>query len=294
MSAAPTMGRVHVLDDLASRPGSANSLIRTVVGVAIRPCGGWLSTASFVELMGAVGVSAHRTRTALTRVKGKGLIAAAARDGRAGYALTPEGEWLLARGDRRIYGQRSMQPGDAWCLISFSIPEEQRSLRHQFRQRLSWIGAGNVSPAVWIVPEYLRSELDDIVADLKLERQVTVFTVTGIRNAGLSGPALARDWWDLDALRGLHDAFLAEHGGTLRAAAAVTPETRFGAWVRALDSWRPIPYLDPGLPASLLPEDWPADRSGSLFQAIRDATGAAVEATLARHTSRAGDRAAAG
>ena len=286
MNAAPTMGRVHVLDDLASRPGSANSLIRTVVGVAIRPCGGWLSTASFIELMEAVGVSANRTRTALTRVKGKGLISAASREGKPGYALTPEGGWLLARGDRRIYGQRSMQPGESWCLISFSIPEEQRSLRHQFRQRLSWIGAGNVSPAVWIVPEYLRSELEDIVADLELESQVTVFTVTGIRNAGLSGPDLAQDWWNLDALRSLHDGFLAEHEPTLRKCASATdPRALFGAWVRALDSWRPIPYLDPGLPAAVLPGDWPADRSGALFQALRDATSAAVEATLARYAA---------
>lgn len=286
MNTAPTMGRVHVLDDLASRPGSANSLIRTVVGVAIRPCGGWLSTASFIELMEAVGVSPNRTRTALTRVKGKGLISAASRDGKPGYALTPEGEWLLARGDRRIYGQRSMQSGEAWCLISFSIPEEQRSLRHQFRQRLSWIGAGNVSPAVWIVPEYLRSELEDIIEDLELERQVTVFTVTGIRNAGLSGSELAHDWWDLEALRRLHDGFLAEHEGTLRECAE-TPEpgALFGAWVRALDSWRPIPYLDPGLPAAMLPDDWPADRSGALFQSLRDATRTAVEATLAKHVS---------
>ena len=286
MNAAPTMGRVHVLDDLASRPGSANSLIRTVVGVAIRPSGGWLSTASFIELMEAVGVSANRTRTALTRVKGKGLISAASREGKPGYALTPEGGWLLARGDRRIYGQRSMQPGESWCLISFSIPEEQRSLRHQFRQRLSWIGAGNVSPAVWIVPEYLRSELEDIVADLELESQVTVFTVTGIRNAGLSGPDLAQDWWNLDALRSLHDGFLAEHEPTLRKCASATdPRALFGAWVRALDSWRPIPYLDPGLPAAVLPGDWPADRSGALFQALRDATSAAVEATLARYAA---------
>lgn len=283
MSAAPTMGRVHVLDDLASRPGSANSLIRTVVGVAIRPCGGWLSTASFIELMEAVGVSANRTRTALTRVKGKGLISAASREGKPGYALTPEGERLLARGDRRIYGQRSMQPGEAWCLISFSIPEEQRSLRHQFRQRLSWIGAGNVSPAVWIVPEYLRSELEDIVEDLELQRQVTVFTVTGMRNAGLSAPELAQDWWNLDALRRLHDGFLAEHEATLSECAETTdPGVLFGAWVRALDSWRPIPYLDPGLPEALLPGDWPADRSGALFQALRDATSTAVEAILAR------------
>lgn len=283
MNAAPTMGRVHVLDDLASRPGSANSLIRSVVGVAIRPCGGWLSTAAFIELMEAVGVSANRTRTALTRVKGKGLISAAVRDGKPGYALTPEGEWLLARGDRRIYGQRSMQPGEAWCLISFSIPEEQRSLRHQFRQRLLWIGAGNVSPAVWIVPEYLRSELEDIVDDLELTRQVTVFTVTGIRNAGLSGPELAQDWWDLDALRRLHDEFLTEHERTLRECSKSTdPGVLFGAWVRALDSWRPIPYLDPGLPAAMLPDDWPADRSGALFQALHELTQDAVGTMLGR------------
>ncbi len=284
MTAAPTMGRVHVLDDLASRPGSANSLVRTVVGVAIRACGGWLSTATCIELMEAAGVPANRTRTALTRVKGKGLLVAERRDGRAGYALTPDGAWLLARGDRRIYGQRSMRDGDPWCLISFSIPEEQRSLRHQFRQRLSWIGAGNVSPALWIVPDYLRAELEEIVQDLALTAQVTLFTVQGIQNAGVSGSALAREWWDLDALRALHDDFLEAHSATLaHCAAEPDPAVRFGLWIRALDAWRPIPYLDPGLPDALLPPDWPGARSGELFRALHAATRDAVAAILDRH-----------
>jgi len=35
--------------------------------------------------------------------------------------------------------------------------------------------------------------------------------------------------------------------------------------VRALTDWRRLPYLDPGLPAELLPEGWIGIRAAELF-----------------------------
>jgi phenylacetic acid degradation operon negative regulatory protein len=43
----------------------------------------------------------------------------------------------------------------------------------------------------------------------------------------------------------------------------------FAAWIRALDEWRVIPYRDPGLPASALPDDWPGAASAALFARLR-------------------------
>jgi phenylacetic acid degradation operon negative regulatory protein len=36
-----------------------------------------------------------------------------------------------------------------------------------------------------------------------------------------------------------------------------------------LDAWRLFPRLDPGLPASLLPADWPARAAWELFDGLR-------------------------
>ena len=37
----------------------------------------------------------------------------------------------------------------------------------------------------------------------------------------------------------------------------------------ALTAWRRLPYLDPGLPAELLPADWHGERAARTFGALR-------------------------
>jgi phenylacetic acid degradation operon negative regulatory protein len=39
--------------------------------------------------------------------------------------------------------------------------------------------------------------------------------------------------------------------------------------VRVLTDWRRLPYLDPGLPAELLPGDWIGIRAAEEFFAVR-------------------------
>ena len=269
----------EVLDDLDSRPGSATSLLRTVVGAVLRDHGGRLPTAVFVELLRTVGVSPERTRTALARVRAKGLLVAETRDRQPGCALAPAAEAMLARGDRRIHQPRSMDDGDAWCLVSVSVPESRRQARHQLRRQLSWIGAGHVSQGLWILPAFLLDEAEDIVRRLQLADRATLFVTHELRGMGATPRELAAQWWDLGAIRDLHDGFLAAHAGDLGEwRADPSPQTAFRLWIGALDAWRPIPYLDPGLPPALLPPDWPGARSAELYLAIREATAAAASA----------------
>lgn len=268
----------EVLDDLDSRPGSATSLLRTVIGAVLRERGGWLPTAVFVELLRAVGISPERTRTALARVRAKGLLVAEPRERQPGYALAPAAEAMLARGDRRIHQPRSMDDGDAWCLVSFSVPESRRQARYRLRRELSWIGAGQVSQGLWILPAFLLDEAEDIVRRLGLAERATLFVTHEVRG-GAPLRELAAGWWDLDAIRELHDGFLAARAGDLATwRADPSPPTAFRLWIEALDAWRPIPYLDPGLPPALLPRDWPGTRSAALYLALREATATAASA----------------
>jgi phenylacetic acid degradation operon negative regulatory protein len=39
--------------------------------------------------------------------------------------------------------------------------------------------------------------------------------------------------------------------------------------VQALTGWRRLPFLDPGLPAELLPPQWHGQRAAELFDQIR-------------------------
>lgn len=253
-------------DDADLRPGSATSLLRTIIGCYLRRLGGWIASAALMELMTTVGVDHARTRTAILRVRGKGLLAAEVRNGRPGYALEPAALPALARGDRRIYSPRAMSVSDRWCLISYSIPESRRQLRHQLRRRLSWIGCGTVSAALWICPEYLISEVEDILADLDLGESAVIFLAGETRLTGGLARAVAR-WWDLPAIAARHQAFLSAYGSV---GDGLDPRGAFGTWIGCLDVWRVIPYVDPGLPTAWLPADWPGNQSIPLFADLRE------------------------
>lgn len=273
MSSDPT---VAVLDDIEARPGSTSSLLRTIVGLYLRRLDGWISASALVTLAGDLGVAQAQARTAMTRLKQKGLLLAE-RDGTAGYRLNPAASRMLEAGDRRIFEMRQMTDADDWCLVSFSIPESARSIRHQLRRRLQWIGAGIVSPALWICPGHLQGEVEEIVADLDARAWVTLFPAGAPTTADTPAEAAAR-WWDLDALRAEHLAF--------QRSLVSLPAEPFAAYVQLIDRWRVLPYVDPGLPPSMLPADWPGGRSfdefARLSQMLADAAWQHVREVAAR------------
>lgn len=252
-----------------SRPGSTTSLLRTVLGIYLRELGGWIAVSSLLELMDALDVPAPISRTALARVKKRGLVLPEVRGKAAGYRIADDAVRMLARGDRRIYHPRTMPSDGRWCAISFSIPEEQRAVRHQLRRRLRWIGCGTVSSALWICPAYLTDEVIEILDDLGVREHTTVLVTERPIVAGELVDAV-RQWWDLDALAEHHREFVREHGSDLTAPdATVTPREAFAHYIRAIDAWRIIPYIDPGLPADLLPADWPGEAGNELMREIR-------------------------
>lgn len=243
-----------VLDDIEARPGSATSLLRTVVGLYLRRLGGTVSAAALVRLAGDLGITDGRARTAIARLKQKGVLLAGED---ASYALNPAAVRMLERGDRRIFHVRTMSADDPWCLVSVTVPESRRDLRHQVRRRLQFLGAGAVAAGLWITPGHLEDEVELLLDDLGARQFATLFTAHDPRPSVALHHATA-SWWDLEALRAEHDRFLAS-------ARALDDLESFAAYVRLIDSWRVLPYIDPGLPAELLPDDWPGARSVEVF-----------------------------
>ncbi|WP_120519943.1 PaaX family transcriptional regulator [Arthrobacter celericrescens] len=263
------------LDDVDSRPGSTTSLLRTVIGLYLRDAGGWLPASAFLRLMVALEVPAVVTRTALSRLKKKAVLEQQPRDGVAGYALTPDAAAMLDRGDSRIFAPQAMADGDPWCLVSFSIPETEREKRHQLRRRLHWTGCGTVAAGLWIAPAFRQSEIEEVLAGLGLREQATLFiTDTPMPGGGHSSAGLrdaAAQWWDLETVAALHRDFIREWDGGRDLPAGdgpLPPAGAFAAYVRCIDNWRVIPYLDPGLPPEFLPEDWPGREGFAVFEHI--------------------------
>lgn len=252
-------------EDLEAGTGSSTAILRTVVGSVLRPLGGWMTARGAVELLAALDIPASTARSSLARLCTRGVLVRAPHGSVAGYALDPAAIPMLERGDARIFGERAPAT-DRWCLLSFSFPEHRRGRRHQARRRLAALGCGTVADGLWIAPARLEHELVAALGELGADAtDASLFADARLR--GDLATELAR-WYDLRRIRAAHEAFL--HGF---ADVGIPGDDReaFALWMRALDQWRVIPYLDPGLPASALPADWPAPASAALFADLRGA-----------------------
>jgi len=72
---------------------------------------------------------------------------------------------------------------------------------------------------------------------------------------------LVAEAWDLEAVRDEYIAFIDDFS-RVRAA---TPQACFRHLALLVHAWRRFPFLDPDLPARLLPSRWPRERAHALF-----------------------------
>ncbi|CAM5697458.1 hypothetical protein SVIOM342S_06111 [Streptomyces violaceorubidus] len=193
------------------------------------------------------------------------------RPGAAGYELSDEARQLLDDGDRRVYAT-APHGDEGWVLAVFSVPESERQKRHVLRSRLAGLGFGTAAPGVWIAPARLYAETRHALGRLGLDSYVDFFRGEHLGFTP-TAEAVAR-WWDLTAIAKEHEAFLDRHARVLHDWEQRTdtpPEEAYRDYLLALDSWRHLPYTDPGLPARLLPEDWPwHPLGGQFFRALHE------------------------
>jgi len=264
-------------DALLAQP---RALIVTIYGLYARETDGWFSIAALIKLMAELGVEEPAVRSATSRLKLRGLLESRRVSGAAGYGLSAGGQKILADGDRRIFRGPGASGGNGWLLVVFSVPEHERARRHALRSRLAWLGFGTVSAGVWIAPARLADETRDVLEADGLTAYVSLFTADHLAFGDIRDKI--GEWWDLDRLEQLYQAFIdaaapllarwqcaargpgrADPGGT-------DPGQAFADYVRVVTAWRRLPFLDPGLPPEFLPADWHGARAAELFGAIRD------------------------
>jgi phenylacetic acid degradation operon negative regulatory protein len=265
-------------DGRAEKP---RTLIVTVYGAYGREVGGWIAVADLIALIGGLGVDEAAARSALSRLKRRGILDAERRAGVAGYSLSADARQVFADGDRRIFDRRTARLADGWVLAVFSIPEAERQKRHALRSRLIWLGFGHVAAGVWVAPAHLADEAGRALERLGLSGYVDLFRAEYLAFADL--PGAVASWWDLQSLKSMYDEFIAAHEPVL----ARWPRTdgrgagtgghgdaaAFAEHARALTAWRRMPYLDPGLPPEVLPPDWDGARAADLFRRLHDLLG---------------------
>lgn len=253
-----------------SEQHAPRSLIVTFYGAYGRSVPGPVPVSELIRLLAAVGVDAPSVRSSVSRLKRRGLLVPArTATGAAGYTLSPEARQLLDDGDRRVYATEPPPRDEGWVLAVFSVPEPERQKRHVLRSRLAGLGFGTAAPGVWIAPARLYEETRHSLQRLRLDPYVDLFRGDHLGFAA-TAESVAR-WWDLAAIAKEHEAFLDRHARVLHGweGRKDTPsEEAYHDYLLALDTWRHLPYVDPGLPSALLPADWPGVRSAAVFRAL--------------------------
>ena len=132
-------------------------------------------------------------------------------------------------------------------------------------------GLGSPLPGIWVTP--------DVTKEKEVAAAVEALGVEGYSFTGPFGEVgdqqrVVAQAWQLDDVQQRYAEFLeAFTSGRIG-----TPAEAYRSQVRLVQEWRRFPFLDPGLPAELLPSTWPGPAAADLFHRRHDRWHAAAQA----------------
>ena len=236
---------------------SARSLLFTVLGEYVLPHGGEAWAATLIRALGALGVEEAAARQAIARTASDGWLTSQRTGRRVRWQLSTQGHELLTAGAERIYtfGGSQEEWDGRWVLLF--VDEDDR-----VRTRLAWAGFGRLHSDTWIAAHTDR--------EIEARRILDTAGAGGVSFVASSGEigdpsVFIRDAWDLDALEDRYEEFIA----TFEPVRVASDEAAFVALTNLVHEWRKFPFMDPGLPAHLLPRRWSGDRARKLFRKAR-------------------------
>ncbi|MEI4272875.1 PaaX family transcriptional regulator C-terminal domain-containing protein [Klenkia sp. LSe6-5] len=233
-----------------------------------------LPSSTLLDLLADLGVGEAAARATLQRMVARDLLNRGQVGRTAEYTLTARMETVLRRADARVSSPDPFaHPDGGWTLLSYSVPETRRDLRHRVRTRLTWAGFGGVRDGLWLAPGTV--DVADVLGPLG-EAAGLADAFTAQPMPGTDVTALVHRAWDVPAVRAAHEWFAATWSRPPRVAGSSAQLTLLGA------DWLHLLQVDPGLPAEHLGPDWPAQASTALYRRTFDALAPAARATLER------------
>jgi phenylacetic acid degradation operon negative regulatory protein len=247
----------------------ARSALFDVYGDHLRSRGDQAPVSSLIRLLEPVGIAGPAVRTAISRMAAQGWLEPVRVDDAPGYRATHRAIERLSEAAARIY-RSAPEPWDGRWRMLFLEGPRQRGERERLRRELTYLGYAEHAPGVWLCP-FPRPEVGEVVE----------------RAGGRARYALAVDLdpdpvgaWDLSALAASYAAWpgvarrlvatssqidQAGDGNGGLGEAMDGDERAFATRFRLVHEWRKFLFDDPGLPAELLPPDWPGERAAELF-----------------------------
>jgi phenylacetic acid degradation operon negative regulatory protein len=250
----------------------ARSALFDLYGDHLLARGGSAPVAALIRLLAPLGVRAPAVRTAVSRMVSQGWLEPAALDDAPAYALTERARLRLDQAAGRIYRTGGHDWDGRWH-VRVLAPIAERSRRERVRSQLRFLGMAPVSDSTWVSP-HASVEVDQLLRDEALP-------AVCLTTADIGPVQLLLDAFDVDALGRDYDAWLADASDLVRSARSVRvggaaddpaadDVAAFVVRSELVHSWRKFLFRDPGLPASLLPPDWPGRRAAAFFDEHAD------------------------
>ncbi len=245
-------------------------MIFTLYGDYIRHVGGSIWVGSLIQLLARFGMSEQSVRSTILRMSRGGWLQVERVNGKSFYSLTTQGWQLLDEGAARIFHFNSPRGewDGKWRLVAYSIPEVEREKREQLRRELGYLGFGPLTSALWVSPHDLRREVEHLADTLGVANRVEFFT--GAHGGFSDQSALVARCWDLPAINAEYTAFMEKYQPVFEdcqgRGLTIDPSECFVRRFLLIHEYRRFPFIDPELPAELLPDDWHGREAATLFQ----------------------------
>lgn len=108
----------------------------------------------------------NQAKTALSRLKSRGLIRFTNEGGKHYAEITSAGRRELMRSEGRMAQHVARKKWDKrWRIVMFDIPERRRKARDQLRARMRSLGFFRLQDSAWTYPH----DCEDVIALLKTE-----------------------------------------------------------------------------------------------------------------------------
>jgi len=219
----------------------------------------------YIDILEACGSAPGTTRTTLQRMRTRGLFHTHRAGRESLYEPTRSFLRILDEASTRVLAKDPFTAeGSGWTVVTFSLPETQRSVRHVVRSQLTWAGFGDLRDGVWVAPGH--AEIPDSVRELALDESLRVAVFRAQEIEGLPLAKTFMSAWNVDELRGAHAQFLDrwEH-----APEQSDSPLRDIVWLIA--DWLSLLRNDPRLPVAHVDDEWPAQRSVQAFTRLHRA-----------------------
>ncbi|GIN87279.1 phenylacetic acid degradation operon negative regulatory protein PaaX [Heyndrickxia sporothermodurans] len=248
---------------------NTRSMIFTLYGDYIRHYGNEIWIGSLIKLLKEFGHNEQSVRAAVSRMYKQGWVEARKEGNKSYYYLTPRGVDRMDEAATRIFKLKQEKWDGKWTMLTYSIPEDKRSIRDELRKELVWSGFGAIANSCWISPNHLAKQVKSLVEKYEISDYVHVFITEYI------GPhenqKLIHDCWDIAEINSQYKAFLDFYEEKYLNDKArilngnMTPADCFVERTRLVHEYRKFLFIDPGLPDELLPFKWLGNQAAQLF-----------------------------